>query len=69
MIDLTTIPTCALLTELALREGVKELIADPGDSYSVDIGPAYETRIGPSSDPRCRGNCGPARILIITEEE
>jgi hypothetical protein len=55
MAALSTIPTCELVEELINREGVEELLVEPYEFYSMEVG--------------CGGTHGegPARILIVTD--
>ena len=55
MLDLQHVPTHELVKELSKREGVKKLIAEPYQKYSVDC------TVEGTNDT------GPAVILVVTD--
>ena len=62
-IELSQIPTCDLVNELAKREGVLHLwVSSPESTYSVII-----DRKGTVKSPCGVGSTGPARILVVTD--
>ncbi|SDN14134.1 BC1881 family protein [Acetanaerobacterium elongatum] len=53
--DLSTIKTCDLVTELSKREGVQKIVAEPYEAYTATVG---ENQISDS---------GPALIMVVTD--
>jgi len=59
--NLSEIPTCYLVNELAKREGVEEILIGPDETYCVG-------RDDEAADtPPTGGNGGPARILVVID--
>jgi hypothetical protein len=61
MADIINVPTCDLVTELAKREGVKELVCNtPEDNYCACVN---NGKTGKSIIE----DYGPARILVVID--
>jgi len=55
-------PTCDLVNELTMREGVTEIVCpDPNSAFSIGVDRSDGIEIDPSS------GAGPARILVVID--